>query len=314
MRNIDTLVNEIYNNSQIPFQLNIEGIGKYTTPKFKNANSTVEKAIKYKGVDYKVMVNNQHNLAIDLLMFCLQSALKSIIIEKENLISMLLDDNEVEKSIILDIWPRLNGTFQLMNIFVEGDTNNILACIKKIYINTEVEVVLYNGNIIVIGDLQETINHAKKIKEIINTQFNKKCYISYCEVSNYKKIRQAYIENLKKIQIAIKYKVNCEIFDDNELILEVIVDSISDEMKLRMYDKFASKISNLDGEMIRTIETYFKCGLNTSEAAKELFIHRNTLLYRLDKIQKITSYDIREFNNAMLMRIMFFYLGIKKQF
>lgn len=154
----------------------------------------------------------------------------------------------------------------------------------------------------------------KKIKEIINTQFNKKCYISYCEVSNYKKIRQAYIENLKKIQIAIKYKVNCEIFDDNELILEVIVDSISDEMKLRMYDKFASKISNLDGEMIRTIETYFKCGLNTSEAAKELFIHRNTLLYRLDKIQKITSYDIREFNNAMLMRIMFFYLGIKKQF
>ena len=116
MRNIDTLVNEIYNNSQIPFQLNIEGIGKYTTPKFKNANSTVEKAIKYKGVDYKVMVNNQHNLAIDLLMFCLQSALKSIIIEKENLISMLLDDNEVEKSIILDIWPRLNGTFQLMNI------------------------------------------------------------------------------------------------------------------------------------------------------------------------------------------------------
>ena len=314
MRNIDALVNEIYNNSQIPFQLNIDGVGKYTTPKFKCANNTVEKAIKYKGVDYKVMVNNQHNLAINLLMFCLESALKNIVIEKENLISILLDDNEVEKSIILDTWPRLNGKFQLMNIFVEGDANHTLECIKKVYIDVEVEVMLYNGNIIVIGDLQETINHARSIKEIINTELNKKCYISYCEVENYKKIRQAYIENLKKIQIALKYKVNGDIFDDNKLILEVIVDSISDEMKLRMYEKFASKISNLDEEMIRTIEIYFKCGLNTSEAAKELFIHRNTLLYRLDKIQKITSYDIRQFNNAMLLRIMFFYLGIKKQF
>lgn len=314
MRNIDTLVNEIYHNSQIPFQLKIDGVGKYTTPKFNNENNTVQKAIKYKGVDYKVVVNNQHNQAIDLLMFCLESALKTIIIEKDNLIFMLLDDDDVEKSTILDTWPRLKEKFQLMNIFVEGDNNNILACIKKIYINSEVEAVLYNGNIIVIGDLEEVINQAQSIKEIINTEFNKKCYISYCEVDNYKIIRQAYIENIKKIQIALKYKVKEDIFDDNKLILEVIIDSISDEMKLRMYEKFASKISNLDEEMIRTIEIYFKCGLNTSEAAKELFIHRNTLLYRLDKIQKITSYDIRQFNNAMLLRIMFFYLGIKKQF
>ena len=58
--------------------------------------------------------------------------------------------------------------------------------------------------------------------------------------------------------------------------------------------------------MIRTIEIYFKCGLNLSDAAKELYIHRNTLIYRLDKIQKCTSYDIREFNNAVLFKIVFF--------
>ncbi|WP_304576487.1 CdaR family transcriptional regulator, partial [uncultured Clostridium sp.] len=71
-------------------------------------------------------------------------------------------------------------------------------------------------------------------------------------------------------------------------------------------------LSKLDNEMIRTIEVFFKCGLNLSEAAKELYIHRNTLIYRLDKIQKITSYDIREFNNAMIFKIIFLYNKKKK--
>ena len=59
------------------------------------------------------------------------------------------------------------------------------------------------------------------------------------------------------------------------------------------------------------MEVFFKCGLNLSEAAKELYIHRNTLIYRLDKIQKYTSYDIRDFNNAVIFKIVFFF-GRKK--
>ena len=55
--------------------------------------------------------------------------------------------------------------------------------------------------------------------------------------------------------------------------------------------------------------TYFNKSakdLNLSEASKELYIHRNTLIYRLDKIQKYTNYDIREFNDAVLLKIIFF--------
>ena len=63
--------------------------------------------------------------------------------------------------------------------------------------------------------------------------------------------------------------------------------------------------------MIRTIEVFFNCGLNLSESAKELYIHRNTLIYRLDKIQKMTSYDIREFNNAMIFKIILVYMEKK---
>ena len=82
-------------------------------------------------------------------------------------------------------------------------------------------------------------------------------------------------------------------------------------MKNKIVNDFNSKISKLDSEMIRTIEVFFNCGLNLSESAKELYIHRNTLIYRLDKIQKMTSYDIREFNNAMIFKIILVYMEKK---
>jgi DNA-binding PucR family transcriptional regulator len=59
--------------------------------------------------------------------------------------------------------------------------------------------------------------------------------------------------------------------------------------------------------MKKTIEVFFKLDLNLSEASKELYVHRNTLIYRLDKIQKYTTYDIRKFNDAVLFKIAFFY-------
>ena len=55
--------------------------------------------------------------------------------------------------------------------------------------------------------------------------------------------------------------------------------------------------------MIRNMEVFFKCGLNLSEAAKELYIHRNTLVYRLDKVNKATGLDLRVFEDAITFEI-----------
>ena len=94
------------------------------------------------------------------------------------------------------------------------------------------------------------------------------------------------------MQLANKYNVKDIIFDDKKLLLEGLIDSISEEMKDKISNDVNSKICKLDNEMIRTIEVFFQCGLNLSDSAKELYIHRNTLIYRLDKIQKETSYVV----------------------
>ncbi len=59
----------------------------------------------------------------------------------------------------------------------------------------------------------------------------------------------------------------------------------------------------LDEETLTTIDKFFENNLNVSETARQLFIHRNTLVYRLDKLQKSSGLDIRNFDDAITFRI-----------
>jgi carbohydrate diacid regulator len=61
--------------------------------------------------------------------------------------------------------------------------------------------------------------------------------------------------------------------------------------------------SLIDQETLATINTFFDNNLNVSETARQLFIHRNTLVYRMEKLEKVTGLDIRTFEDAMTFRI-----------
>jgi carbohydrate diacid regulator len=60
---------------------------------------------------------------------------------------------------------------------------------------------------------------------------------------------------------------------------------------------------DFDEETMITINKFFENSLNVSETSRQLFIHRNTLVYRLDKLQKTTGLDIRKFDEAMTFKI-----------
>lgn len=55
--------------------------------------------------------------------------------------------------------------------------------------------------------------------------------------------------------------------------------------------------------MVNTAEEFLANSLNVSEASRNLFMHRNTLMYRLDKIERITGLDIRNFSDAVTFRV-----------
>jgi len=62
-------------------------------------------------------------------------------------------------------------------------------------------------------------------------------------------------------------------------------------------------IDVMDSETIYTIQKFFENNLNVSETSRQLYVHRNTLVYRLDKIQKITGLDLREFDQALIFKV-----------
>ena len=59
-----------------------------------------------------------------------------------------------------------------------------------------------------------------------------------------------------------------------------------------------------DEEMLNTAEEFLRSSLNVSETSRNLYMHRNTLLYRLDKIEKATGLNIRSFSDAVSFRVL----------
>ena len=74
------------------------------------------------------------------------------------------------------------------------------------------------------------------------------------------------------------------------------------EMFLREVFKKGS-IESLDHETLFTIQKFFENNLNVSETSRKLFVHRNTLVYRLEKIKKLTGLDLREFDHAIIFKV-----------
>ncbi len=74
------------------------------------------------------------------------------------------------------------------------------------------------------------------------------------------------------------------------------------DMFLREVFKRGS-IESLDHETLFTIQKFFENNLNVSETSRKLFVHRNTLVYRLEKIRKLTGLDLREFDDAIVFKV-----------
>ena len=62
-------------------------------------------------------------------------------------------------------------------------------------------------------------------------------------------------------------------------------------------------MDDFDEETLATVNKFFENNLNVSETSRQLYIHRNTLVYRLDKLQKMTGLDLRNFDDALYSKL-----------
>jgi DNA-binding PucR family transcriptional regulator len=85
------------------------------------------------------------------------------------------------------------------------------------------------------------------------------------------------------------------------------------DIPLSVYEKNLANIDSAeirkilnDPEERRTAEVFLRCNLNINAASKELFMHRNTLIYRLEKIRVATGLDLKKFCDAFIFHILMF--------
>ena len=306
MECIENIVKDIYECCKIPFQVSIESLGVYETLEYDDSDKIISKNIKFNGTKCCLKTKVAFGNTLNLLAYSLENKLKDILIHKESIITSLLAGKNIEKDVILAVWPTLLDRFYLIDIYIESKSYDAYLYIKELYDDSDVEVILSNDKLLLIAKVKEICDHITGIKDALLNNFTGRYYISYCQVENYEGLKKSFEECEYRLMLANKYKISESIIDEKKMILEGIIDSVSEEEKKRIYQLFNEGFSKLDNEMIRTIEVFFRCGLNLSDAAKELYIHRNTLIYRLDKIEKYTGYDIRNFNNAVLFKVVFF--------
>ena len=113
----------------------------------------------------------------------------------------------------------------------------------------------------------------------------------------------------KEAQIAIevgkvfdteKYIINYENLGIGRLIYQLPT-TLCEMFLQEVFKK--NPIDALDKETLFTIHKFFENNLNVSETARKLFVHRNTLVYRLEKIKKLTGLDLREFDDAITFKV-----------
>ena len=306
MECIENMVKNIYECCNIPFRLSIESLGVYETLEYDDSDQIVSKSIKFNGTECCLKTKAAFASTLNLLAYSLENKLKDILIHKESIVTSLLAEKNIEKDIISAVWPALLDKFYLIDIYIESKLYDAYLYIKELYHDSDIEVILINDKLLLIAEVKEIYEHIIGIKDALLNNFTSRYYISYCQIENYEALKKSFEECEYKLMLANKYKVSESVINEKKLILEGIIDSVSEEKKEKIYHIFNEGFSKLDNEMIRTIEVFFRCGLNLSDAAKELYIHRNTLIYRLDKIEKYTAYDIRNFNSAVLFKVVFF--------
>ena len=155
-------------------------------------------------------------------------------------------------------------------------------------------------------EVRELEKIATNIADTLSTEFYTKVAIGISTVvDNIKDLARAYKEAQISLEVGKVFETEKNILSYENLGIGRLIYQLPTtlcEMFLQEVFKRGS-LESLDRETLMTIQCFFENNLNVSETSRKLFVHRNTLVYRLEKIRKLTGLDLREFEHAITFKV-----------
>lgn len=238
--------------------------------------------------------------------------------DKDNFIKNLLLDN----LLLVDIYNRakklhieasVRRVVFLIETKNEKDTN-ALETVKGLFSSKSKDFITQvdEKNIIVVKEVKPNEDYddmektAKVILDMLNTEAMTMVHVSYgTMVNEIKDVSRSYKEAKMALDVGKIFYSDRNVIAYSSLGIGRLIYQLPMPLcKMFIKEIFGDKSpDDFDEETIATINKFFENSLNVSETSRQLYIHRNTLVYRLDKLQKSTGLDLRVFDDAITFKI-----------
>ena len=156
------------------------------------------------------------------------------------------------------------------------------------------------------SDMKQLQRIASSIEEALMSEINVKTIIGIGSISpQLKDIAKSFKDAQVAIEVGGVFDTEKSIISYENLGIGRLIYQLPTTLcEMFLTEVFKSgSIDLLDQETLFTIQKFFENNLNVSETSRKLFVHRNTLVYRLEKIKKITGLDLREFDHAIVFKV-----------
>ena len=173
-------------------------------------------------------------------------------------------------------------------------------------------ITLDDENTVLIKDLKngedykEIEKTARIILDTLGTELMVKAFVGIGTiVDNLKDIGRSFKEAQIALLVGGIFENDKHVINYNNLGIGRLIYQLPTTL-CRLFLKEVFKegsFESLDTETVLTIQKFFENNLNVSETSRQLYVHRNTLVYRLDKIEKITGLDLRKFDDAIIFKV-----------
>ena len=238
--------------------------------------------------------------------------------DKDNFIKNLLLDN----LLLVDIFNRakkLHIETDVRRVVLIAETNSesnttTLEKIRNIFSSRVADFVtaVDEKNVIIVkeltegNELQEINAVAEEIIEAFHDDSSVTVRVAYGTiVDEIKDVSRSYKEATMALDVGKIFFGERSVIAYSQLGIGRLIYQLPIPLcKMFIKEIFGGKSPDqFDEETLATIDKFFENSLNVSETSRQLFIHRNTLVYRLDKLQKLTGLDLRVFEDAITFKI-----------